>query len=507
MDKYRITDESMEYNGHKLWRIECLRTHKKGGWIQNETNLSQVGEAWIADNAKVYGEASISDNAKVSGNAEVFGAAKITADAQVYDNAIVSDYAVVTAYAQVYDHATVEDSAQIYGHATVSGHALVAAYAQVYDYASIEGCAQVYDNVQIYGHAKVKDYAHIFKEARIKGQTVVLNNDRVSENLYNWEDINELSFLQISDVHNTKTVQLYANGRHQVAVKVSFEAKDRNKNTIKIAAKEIFENIEFVDEENRPIQNGITYTDTPSIYVYPLPDKTRINNKDTKSTALFYFSIDRVVNVFKLCVRCKIKQWSIANGMEKIKRIEYATTIENNNDLMQEDFLTVQVVPKRQFTQSNLAVQIFTEVDVNGIPNSILTKYYVQFDPLDGTITRQASCIEKNWFHYRQMGIYKGCSVSTDSSFVKNENALFTMKFEYTSSKYKVITSKNHEADGLCFWVYQLWEGLLWSYYEGGGEMYFLLYDQYGNEANLKAQVAEDGQLNFHVRLPELNQE
>ena len=501
MDKYRITDESMEYNGHKLWRIECLRTHKKGGWIQNETNLSQLGEAWIADNAKVYGEASISDNAKVSGNAEVFGAAQITADAQVYDHAMVSDYA------KVCDYATVEDSAQIYGHATISGHALVAAYAQVYDYASIEGCAQVYDNVQVYGHARVKDYAHVFKEARIKGYTVVLNNDRVSENLYNWEDINELSSLEISDVNGSKSAQLYANGRHQVAVKVSFVAKDRNKNTIKISAKEIFENIEFVDEENRLIQNGITYTDTPSIYVYPLPDQTSITNKETKSTALFYCSIDRMINAFKLCVRCKIKQWSITNGMEKIKRLEYTTSIENNNDLMKEDFILLHVVPKRQFTQSNLVVQIFTETEVNGIPNSILTKYYVQFNQLDGIITRQASCIEKNWFHYRQMGIYKGCSVSTDSSFVKNDNALFTMKFEYTSSKYKVITAKNHEVDGLCFWVYQLWEGLLWSYYEGGGEMYFLLYDQYGNEANLKAQVTEDGRLNFHVRLLALNQE
>lgn len=473
MDKYRMTSESMEYNGCILWRIECLRTRKKGGWIERETNLSQFGASWVSDNAKVYGEASILDNAKVSENAEVFGAAKITADALVYGNATVSDYALVTANAKVYDYASIEDSAQIYGHATVSGNALISAYAQVYEYASIEGSAQVYDNVQIYGHALIKDRAYIYKDAHICGYTVVCNNDRICENLYNWEDINALTQLEISTEKGEKTATLFANGKHQIAIRVRLEARDRRGQLIEISDKEIFKHLEFVDEQNNPIQKELKYSDQPGLYVYPPAKEVNKMECTGESSAFFYFSISQVVKPFKLCVRGKIKQWSKYNGLEKTKRVEYTTSIEHNNGELLADYVSFFVVPKRQFVQANIHVQTLTETEVNGVPNSKLTQYYIRFKQEDGIVIRHATCIEKKWFHYKQTGIYKRCCISTDASFVADENAPFTFKFEFTSSKFKKVVAKNHQADGLCFWVYQLWEGLLWSYYEWGEKWIF----------------------------------
>ncbi|WP_413512890.1 transferase [Myroides odoratus] len=507
MDKYRMTNESMEHNGRILWRIECLKTRKKGGWIQSEMNLSQFGESWVADNAKVYGEASVLDNAKVSENAEVSGAAKITADALVYGNATVSDYALVTAYAKIYDNASIEDSAQVYGNASVSGNAVISAYAQIYDYATIEGFAQVYDNVQIYGHATIKDRAYIYKDAHIRGYTVVSNNDRVGKNLYNWEDINALTQLQITTEKGEKTAALFANGKHQIAIKVRLEARDRMDQLIEVSAKELFDHLEFVDEQNNPIQKDIKYSDQPGLYVYPPTKEANQMQSTGESSALFYFSITQVLKPFRLCVRGKIKQWSKYNGLEKTKRVEYTTSLEHNNGELLADYISFYVVPKRQFVQTNIDVQTVTETDVNGVVNSKLTQYYVQFNSEDGIAIRHASCIERKWFHYKQTGIYKRCCISTDASFVADENALFTFKFEFTSSKFKKVVTKNHQADGLCFWVYQLWEGLLWSYYEWGGEMYFSLFDQYGNEANIIAKSSEEDQLNFCVRLVELNRE
>ncbi|MDM1046523.1 transferase [Myroides sp. 1354] len=507
MDKYRITKESMEYNGYILWRIECLKTSKKGGWIESEANLSQLGKAWIADNAKVYGNAVIVDNAQVGGNAEVFGAARIMGEAEVYGHALVSDYAIISDSAKVYDYATIEDSVQIYGYATIAGKASVAAYAKVFEYATVEGFAQVYDNVQVYGHAVIKDRAYLFKEACIKGYTIVSNNERVGENLYNWEDINALSKLEIAMVNGAKAAELYVNGRHQIAVKISLEARDRQNNILKIPAKEIFDYIEFVDEENNLIQQEITITDQPGLFVYPQERENKQKGDKVTSTAVIYVSLKELIKSFKLCVRCRIKQWTCNNGMEKIKRVEYTTAVEYNHGPCIPDYIHIKVVPKRQFNQANLRVQTFTEVDVNGILNSKLTKYYVQLNPNDGLIIRHVSCIGKKWFHYRQKGIYKGCSSSTDQSFVADDSAIFTAKFEFTSSKYRKVMSKNHEVDGVCFWVYQLWEGLIWSYYEWGGEMHFSLYDQYGNEVNLIAQAGEDEELRFYVRLEELNHE
>ena len=55
--KYRLTEETMEWRGHTLHRIEALKDFgnvkagDKGGWIEKEENLSQDGDA------KVYGDA------------------------------------------------------------------------------------------------------------------------------------------------------------------------------------------------------------------------------------------------------------------------------------------------------------------------------------------------------------------------------------------------------------------------------------------------------------------
>jgi carbonic anhydrase/acetyltransferase-like protein (isoleucine patch superfamily) len=139
--KYKLTDESIEVDGVKLFRIEALKdfqtTHgflvkagDRGGFIEKESNLSHKIRAsnnqgsWVSENARVYGEAQVYGNAHVSGaalvygNAHVYGNARVGAwlyrngrDAQVYDNA------------KVYEYATVHDSAHINGNSHVCGFA------------------------------------------------------------------------------------------------------------------------------------------------------------------------------------------------------------------------------------------------------------------------------------------------------------------------------------------------------------------------------------------------
>ena len=85
MKKYKLTNETIVHFGFTLYRIEALmdfsdvKTGDKGGFVQSEDNLSQLGNAWVYGNAEVY------DNAEVYGKAEVRGGAK------VYKN---SDYIV-----------------------------------------------------------------------------------------------------------------------------------------------------------------------------------------------------------------------------------------------------------------------------------------------------------------------------------------------------------------------------------------------------------------------------
>ena len=92
--KYELVlDDSIEFSGQKLSRIRALisfdevKTGDLGGYIQSEKNLSQDGNAWVANKAKVSGNAKVWGNAKVFGEAEVSGNAKVYNRAEVWGNA------------------------------------------------------------------------------------------------------------------------------------------------------------------------------------------------------------------------------------------------------------------------------------------------------------------------------------------------------------------------------------------------------------------------------------
>lgn len=75
--KYKLTDETINVCGKKLCRINALKDFvdvkkgDKGGFIEDEHNLSHDGNSWV------YGNAMVFDNARVFGNARVYGGAKI----------------------------------------------------------------------------------------------------------------------------------------------------------------------------------------------------------------------------------------------------------------------------------------------------------------------------------------------------------------------------------------------------------------------------------------------
>ena len=81
--KYKLTDEYIKFNKRTLYRIEALKGFRdvekgdKGGFIEDEHNLSHYGDSWVCDNARVFGNASVFGDARVYGDARVFGDAKI----------------------------------------------------------------------------------------------------------------------------------------------------------------------------------------------------------------------------------------------------------------------------------------------------------------------------------------------------------------------------------------------------------------------------------------------
>ena len=91
-NKYELISSDRE----GLYRVKALRDFndvKKGdigGYVESEKNLSQLGDCWIYDNAKVYDNAIVVGNAKVCDNARVHNNAHVRGNAQICGDAIIS---------------------------------------------------------------------------------------------------------------------------------------------------------------------------------------------------------------------------------------------------------------------------------------------------------------------------------------------------------------------------------------------------------------------------------
>lgn len=90
-----LKGDTIDHNGRTLFRIRRISNGLLGGYIEKESNLSQLGDCFVFDNAEVSGDARVSgyarvyNNARVSGNAFVYGNAMILGNSQVYGNAKV----------------------------------------------------------------------------------------------------------------------------------------------------------------------------------------------------------------------------------------------------------------------------------------------------------------------------------------------------------------------------------------------------------------------------------
>ena len=147
--KYELSNETIVLNGVTLHRIKALKDFSDvkagdlGGWVEKEDNLSQMGDAWVYENAEAYG------NAKIHGDAEIYRNAKVYGNAKVYDNA------------------------EVFGNAEIYGNAVISGNAKVFDNAQVYGDAIVYDNARVFGNARVCQGALVCGNAHVLGDAMV----------------------------------------------------------------------------------------------------------------------------------------------------------------------------------------------------------------------------------------------------------------------------------------------------------------------------------------------
>lgn len=145
--KYELTDEFITHRGCTLTRIRAMRDIPRhgvkkgdlGGYVQSPWNLTNKGDCWIADTAKVF------EKGGVRGDALVCGDADVRANGMVMGNAVVKDSAFISGHAEIKNNAVVKDNARVYGYATVGGDALVC------DNAKVCADSKVYGGIPING--------------------------------------------------------------------------------------------------------------------------------------------------------------------------------------------------------------------------------------------------------------------------------------------------------------------------------------------------------------------
>ena len=159
--KYEIVKtNSIIHAGKTLYRIKALKSFntadggvvlkgKLGGFIESENNLSQEGNCWIFNEAKVFGCAKILDNAVIRKNAQIFGNAVIGGNAYVDDDACICGNSRISGCAKIFNKAGVYGNAKVFDNAKIFGET------RVYDNAEIKGDVFIYGDAQICGVAKI----------------------------------------------------------------------------------------------------------------------------------------------------------------------------------------------------------------------------------------------------------------------------------------------------------------------------------------------------------------
>lgn len=115
--KFALTDTSIWFQGVQLFQIRAMRNFSDvvsgqlGGFVECEKNLSQTGDCWIADNAKVFSKSHVCDDALVMGEAVVCGHARI------YERAFVGSHAYIAGYNRVCGCSLIGGNALFYGNA------------------------------------------------------------------------------------------------------------------------------------------------------------------------------------------------------------------------------------------------------------------------------------------------------------------------------------------------------------------------------------------------------
>lgn len=145
--KYILFEDDSFGCTNGLWRIKAVRDFgnvKKddiGGYVDGYHNLSQKGNCWIYDSAKVYDNAMVQDNAKIK------------------------------------DYVLIKDNAKVFEDAVISGECIINHNVKIHGHAEVGNDLSIFDKIEICGNAVVKGFFALEGSGVICGEAEIIGDD------------------------------------------------------------------------------------------------------------------------------------------------------------------------------------------------------------------------------------------------------------------------------------------------------------------------------------------
>jgi carbonic anhydrase/acetyltransferase-like protein (isoleucine patch superfamily) len=201
--KYEITNETIERGTTTLYRIRALTEfqtavshgnknvvskYELGGWIESPWNLSQEGNCWVGDNARVFGDAFIGGDALIDRRATVKDQTRVHGNSWISDSVIISGDSEISGNIKISGRTRVSEHAEIYGNVRIDGNSRISGYAKIHSNVEcaallsitnstikgatlLDGIMEIADSY-IWGQAVVSDTAKDGTMLRLYGVTL-----------------------------------------------------------------------------------------------------------------------------------------------------------------------------------------------------------------------------------------------------------------------------------------------------------------------------------------------
>ena len=129
--KYILCKDNTNFcTKHKYFRIKSLKDFSNiskndiGGYVRGYHNLSQKGNCWIYNTARISRESKVTENAIVRDSSFVTDYAIVSGDAIISGNTTVFDFANINDKAKIYN-TVVKDKAVVYGNTELKGEIMI----------------------------------------------------------------------------------------------------------------------------------------------------------------------------------------------------------------------------------------------------------------------------------------------------------------------------------------------------------------------------------------------